>query len=139
MLVYLLILQKKMKFIIPLTLLICVACNESATENATAIVNAEDSALSKRKIVSNYQCVAKVNGLVCKMGCGGAIRKGLTALEGVNRVIVDYDENREEQIVTVLYNSSLQNEKDIFSTIETLNKGQFTLGDTKSEAIQNPS
>ena len=77
--------------------------------------------------------------MVCKMGCGGAIRKGLTSLEGVNRVIIDFDEAREEQFVTVLFNADFQDEKAIYAKLESVNNGQFVVGETKSEAIKNPS
>lgn len=136
---YLLILHKKMKFIMLLTLLIATACNEGATKNASVQKNVENIEVTSENLVSDYQCVAKVNGLVCKMGCGGAIRKGLKELNGVNRVVIDFDENREEQIVTVFYNSKKQNEKNIYAKLEKVNNGQFTAGDTKSEPFQNPS
>lgn len=136
---YLLILHKKMKFIMLLTLLIATACNEGATKNASVQKNVENIEVTGENLVSDYQCVAKVNGLVCKMGCGGAIRKGLKELNGVNRVVIDFDENREEQIVTVFYNSKKQNEKNIYAKLEKVNNGQFTAGDTKSEPFQNPS
>ena len=77
--------------------------------------------------------------MVCKMGCGGAIRKGLTALDGVNRVTIDYDEERDEQFVTVQFDADIQDEEAIYAELETVNKGQFTVGATKSEAIKNPS
>ena len=125
-----------MKFIILLTLLIGTACNEGATKNASVQKNIE---VTSENAVSDYRCVAKVNGLVCKMGCGGAIRKGLKELNGVNRVVIDFDESREEQIVTVFYNSKKQNEKNIYAEVEKVNNGQFTVGDTKSEPFQNPS
>ena len=54
------------------------SCQNNATENATEN-NVETSSV-ETKTISNYQCVAKVKGMVCKMGCGGAIRKGLTSL-----------------------------------------------------------
>ena len=113
------------------------SCQNNTTENATEN-NVETSSV-ETKTISNYQCVAKVQGMVCKMGCGGAIRKGLTALEGVNRVIIDFDDAREEQFVTVLFNADFQDEKAIYAKLESVNNGQFVVGETKSEAIKNPS
>ena len=81
----------------------------------------------------------EIEGMVCKMGCGGAIRKGLTALDGVNRVTIDYDEERDEQFVTVQFDADIQDEEAIYAELETVNKGQFTVSATKSEAIKNPS
>ena len=118
-------------------LLVMASCQNEASENAS-VNNVETSSI-ETKTISNYQCVAKVQGMVCKMGCGGAIRKGLTSLEGVNRVIIDFDEAREEQFVTVLFNADFQDEKAIYAKLESVNNGQFFVGETKSEAIKNPS
>ena len=118
-------------------LLLLASCQNEASENAS-VNNVETSSI-ETKTISNYQCVAKVQGMVCKMGCGGAIRKGLTSLEGVNRVIIDFDEAREEQFVTVLFNADFQDEKAIYAKLESVNNGQFVVGETKSEAIKNPS
>jgi copper chaperone CopZ len=118
-------------------LLVLASCQNEASENAS-VNNVETSSI-ETKTISNYQCVAKVQGMVCKMGCGGAIRKGLTSLEGVNRVVIDFDEAREEQFVTVLFNADFQDEKAIYAKLESVNNGQFVVGETKSEAIKNPS
>ncbi len=133
-----LILQKKMKFIAPLILLFILSCQRDASHNANSDVKKLDELAEKKKPEADYQCVAKVSGMVCKMGCGGAIRKGLTSLKGVSRVAVDYEENREEQIISVFYNSRFQNEEEIYAELEKINKGQFTIGATKSVSLNNP-
>lgn len=126
-----------MKLLLLGILIIVSSCQNNATQNASE--NKGQTATVERKSETNYQCVAKVKGMVCKMGCGGAIRKGLTALDGVNRVIIDYDEERDEQFVTVQFDADIQDEEAIYAELETVNKGQFTVGATKSEAIKNPS
>lgn len=126
-----------MKHLLLGILIIVSSCQNNATQNASE--NKGETATVERKSETNYQCVAKVKGMVCKMGCGGAIRKGLTALDGVNRVTIDYDEERDEQFVTVQFDADIQDEETIYAELETVNKGQFTVGATKSEAIKNPS
>ncbi len=127
-----------MKFIYPFMLLFIVSCQSDASHNANTDVQKSEELADEKKPEADYQCVAKVSGMVCKMGCGGAIRKELTSLKGVSRVAVDYEENREEQIIRVFYNSRFHNEKEIYAELEKINDGQFKVGTTKSESLNNP-
>ncbi len=127
-----------MKFIYPFMLLFIVSCQSDASHNANSDVQKSEELADEKKPEADYQCVAKVSGMVCKMGCGGAIRKELTSLKGVSRVAVDYEENREEQIIRVFYNSRFHNEKEIYAELEKINDGQFSVGTTKSESLNNP-
>tara|TARA_A200000113_G_scaffold225405_1_gene246166 strand:- start:863 stop:1249 length:387 start_codon:yes stop_codon:yes gene_type:complete len=127
-----------MKFIYPFMLLFIVSCQSDASHNANTDVQKSEELADEKKPEADYQCVAKVSGMVCKMGCGGAIRKELTSLKGVSRVAVDYEENREEQIIRVFYNSRFHNEKEIYAELEKINDGQFRVGTTKSESLNNP-
>ena len=127
-----------MKTIIPFIVLFVVACQSDASNNASIEVQTQEELTEQKKPEADYQCVAKVSGMVCKMGCGGAIRKELTNLKGVSRVAVDYEENREEQIISVFYNSRFHNEEEIYAELEKINKGQFTIGATKSESLNDP-
>jgi len=127
-----------MKFILPLILLFIVSCQSDATKNAHIDPQERDVIAEEKKPEADYQCVAKVSGMVCKMGCGATIRKELTNLKGVSRVAVDYKEDREEQIISIFYNSSFHDEKEIYAELEKINNGQFTVGTTKSERLNNP-
>ena len=127
-----------MKFIYSFMLLFIVSCQSDASHNANTDVQKSEELADEKKPEADYQCVAKVSGMVCKMGCGGAIRKELTSLKGVSRVAVDYEENREEQIIRVFYNSRFHNEKEIYAELEKINDGQFKVGTTKSESLNNP-
>ena len=127
-----------MKFIYPFMLLFIVSCQSDASHNANTDVQKSEELADEKKPEADYKCVAKVSGMVCKMGCGGAIRKELTSLKGVSRVAVDYEENREEQIIRVFYNSRFHNEKEIYAELEKINDGQFSVGTTKSQSLNNP-
>ena len=127
-----------MKFIYPFMLLFIVSCQSDASHNANTDVQKSEELADEKRPEADYKCVAKVSGMVCKMGCGGAIRKELTSLKGVSRVAVDYEENREEQIIRVFYNSRFHNEKEIYAELEKINDGQFSVGTTKSESLNNP-
>ena len=127
-----------MKFIYPFMLLFIVSCQSDASHNANTDVQKSEELADEKKPEADFQCVAKVSGMVCKMGCGGAIRKELTSLKGVSRVAVDYEENREEQIIRVFYNSRFHNEKEIYAELEKINDGQFSVRTTKSQSLNNP-
>ena len=127
-----------MKFIVPFILLFILSCQRDASQNANSDVQKIEELAEEKKPEADYQCVAKVSGMVCKMGCGGTIRKELKSLRGVSRVAVDYEENREEQIISVFYNSRFHDEKEIYAELEKINNGQFTIGTTKSERLNNP-
>ena len=127
-----------MKFIVPFILLFILSCQSDASHNAISDVQNLEELAEDKKPEADYKCVAKVSGMVCKMGCGGTIRKELKSLRGVRRVAIDYEENREEQIISVFYNSRFQNEKEIYAELEKINNGQFTIGITKSEPLNNP-
>lgn len=127
-----------MKFIVPFILLFILSCQRDASHNANSDVQKIEELAEEKKPEADYQCVAKVSGMVCKMGCGGTIRKELKSLRGVSRVAVDYEENREEQIISVFYNSRFHDEKEIYTELEKINNGQFTIGTTKSERLNNP-
>ena len=127
-----------MKFILPFILLLIASCQNDATQVAHIDLKERDVIAEEKKPKADYQCVAKVSGMVCKMGCGATIRKELINLKGVSRVAVDYEEDREEQIISIFYNSSFHDEKEIYAELEKINKGQFTVGTTKSERLNNP-
>ena len=127
-----------MKFILPFIFLFILSCQRDASHNANSDVQKLEELAEEKKPEADYQCVAKVSGMMCKMGCGGAIRKELTSLRGVSRVAVDYEEDREEQIISIFYNSSFHDEKEIYAELEKINNGQFTVGTTKSERLNNP-
>ena len=80
-----------MKLIIPFILLFIVSCQNDASHNANTDDQKPEELAEEKKPEADYQCVAKVSGMICKMGCGGAIRKKLTSLKGVSRVTLDYE------------------------------------------------
>jgi copper chaperone CopZ len=67
----------------------------------------------------------RVEGMVCKMGCGGAIRKELLETGSVARVEVDFHEEMKSQIIVAHFDSTKINTDAIKSRIEATNDGQF--------------
>ena len=69
--------------------------------------------------------------MVCKMGCGGSIRKALKETCAVEQVDVSYIDSLEEQSITVFYDRNKIAPEQMISVLYTINEKQFevrTLG-----------
>ena len=102
------------------SLLFLAACN-----NATIDKKASKILPSTSKI-ANTKLALSVQGMVCKMGCGGAIRKELLATNAVEKVEVDFVEEKESQLITVYYNNSRSSKEKLLKVINEMNDKQFT-------------
>lgn len=80
---------------------------------------------AKDEVIIDTVSSFEVTGMVCEMGCGGAIRKELQKSEAVNRVEVDFEEESLSNIIKVYHSSAAIKENEVVSTIETINDGQF--------------
>jgi len=111
------------------------SCNQNATSNAVQKkpqVNTEQ----QKEVHANHVALVTVEGMVCKMGCGGAIRKGLTEMDGISSVEIEYEDDRSTQLVKVQYDNNEINGKLISDKIEEINDQQFSVLDFKSESIK---
>ncbi len=105
------------------------ACNETNSSKQVLAVTKKEIPAVK----SNTKITFEVEGMVCKMGCGGAIRKDLMHAGGVERVQVDFVEEAKSQAITVHYDSTLTDITQLKKRIEQTNDGQFTvLGNDKT-------
>lgn len=68
----------------------------------------------------------QIEGMVCEMGCGASLRKGLYETDAVEEVEVDYVEERQENFIHVHYDGSKTSADKMKGIIEGLNDGQFT-------------
>lgn len=97
------------------------SCNSEQTK--TTIVRSKKT--QAIKVVPNQMLVAEVEGMVCKMGCGGAIRKELISTNKVSRVEVNFVEGAKKQTINIHFDKRLISEDQIVQKIESINKGQF--------------
>lgn len=81
---------------------------------------------SEESNVSNEIADFEITGMVCKMGCGGAIRKELYASEFVDQVDIDFDEEAPSNKIAVHFNNSKISKEKIKEIIESINEGQFS-------------
>ena len=102
------------------SLLFLAACNNSTIEKkASKIVPTTSN-------TANTKLALSVQGMVCKMGCGGSIRKELLATNAVEKVDVDFVEDNESQLITVYYNNSRSSKAKLLKVINEMNDKQFT-------------
>ena len=102
------------------SLLFLAACNDSTIEKkASKIVPTTSN-------TANTKLALSVQGMVCKMGCGGSIRKELLATNAVEKVDVDFVEDNESQLITVYYNNSRSSKEKLLTVINEMNDKQFT-------------
>ena len=114
----------KVKIIlVSLVTIIFSACNQTKSSTQVLAVKQEQKSVVKSNAKINFN----VEGMVCKMGCGGAIRKNLLQAGGVERVEVDFVEEAKSQGITVHYDSSRINIPQLKKGIEQANDGQFTV------------
>jgi copper chaperone CopZ len=102
------------------SLLFLAACNNATIDKK---VSENKPATSN---VANTKLALNVNGMVCKMGCGGSIRKELLATNAVEKVEVDFVEDKESQLITVYYNNSRSSKEKLLKVINEMNDKQFT-------------
>jgi copper chaperone CopZ len=124
----------KVKIIlVSLVALVLSACNQTNSSKQVLPVKKKEIPTVK----SNTKITFEVEGMVCKMGCGGAIRKELIHAGGVERVQVDFVEEAKSQAITVHYDSTLTDIIQLKKRIEQTNDGQFTVLSTDKTRKSN--
>lgn len=88
-------------------------------------------------VVANRVLTMELEGMVCSMGCGGSIRKELRATGGVTDCDFDFEDEREIDIATIQFDKNKITADEIIAIVSKINKGQFTVGKTSSEGIDN--
>ena len=124
----------KVKIIlVALVAIVLSACDQTTSSKQVLAVKQEQKSIVK----SNAKITFDVEGMVCKMGCGGAIRKNLLHAGGVERVEVDFVEEAKSQAITVHYDSTLTDIVQLKKRIEQTNDGQFTVLSTDKTRKSN--
>ncbi len=76
--------------------------------------------------MSERTATFEIQGMVCEMGCGASLRKGLYTTDAVSEVKVKYEEDRKENVIEVFYDANQTSPEKMEKIIESLNDGQFT-------------
>jgi hypothetical protein len=77
------------------------------------------------KVISNQIFVAEIGGMVCKMGCGGSIRKSLMQTNAVSRVEIEFEDGADRQLIRVHFNKEMISQNEIIHLLEKINNKQF--------------
>ena len=112
----------KIAFLLPLLLFIF-SCQSARTDSPKKELH---SKVCKTVKANTLQEIG-VQGMVCKMGCGGSIRKALKETCAVERVDVNYIDSLEEQTISVYYKREQITPPQIIAILAEINDKQFTV------------
>jgi len=125
--------MKKLAFILSATVLFSACSSEKTSENV------ENTAETVVAVVQPNQILTmEIDGMVCKMGCGGSIRKGLKETNGVATVEFDFEEERKTNIAKITYDKSIVSSEELVKIVSKLNDGQFLVGTISFEDYSEP-
>jgi len=98
---------------------------------------AQEQAVSPGKVVPNRILSLEIEGMVCKMGCGGSIRKELKATGAVADCEFDFEEDREVNTAKIAFNKEKISADEIVKIISEMNEKQFSVGKTSTSEIDD--
>ena len=78
----------------------------------------------------------EIEGMVCEMGCGASLRKGLYTTNAVDEVEIEYEEERKQNLIHVHYQADKTSTDEMKKLIEELNDGQFTCNLKEDKATE---
>ncbi len=79
----------------------------------------------------------EIDGMVCKMGCGGTIRKELYGTDAISEVDFDFSEDRATNYAKVYFDKDKIDADKILALISEINDGQFSARSMGSEAYSS--
>lgn len=77
----------------------------------------------------------ELEGMVCQMGCGGAIRKELNATGAVANCEFDFEEDRAMDVAKIEFDKDKITADEIVKIVSEINDGQFKVGKVSSEDL----
>lgn len=105
-------------------LVLLTQCQQNSKQN-TVQQKPKSQTKQSSKPVANASMAFQVEGMVCKMGCGGAIRKELLESGAVTRVDVAFVEEAKSQEIVAYYDSTKIQVEELKKILESTNEGQF--------------
>jgi hypothetical protein len=91
---------------------------------------------SSEPATPNTEIELSVSGMVCEMGCGASLRKGLMAAGIEEQIDIAFDEESGLGKVIVRFNDAQFSIESILEHIESMNDGQFSAEVVRSSSIQ---
>lgn len=127
------------KRIIPIFLMVfttVISCSEGQPEaqKADEVSNSDEQAVESA--IADEYVDLDIDGMVCKMGCGGSIRKELKATGGVEKVEFDFTEERKTNYAKVYFDSKKISVDEIVKVVSEINDGQFTVSAKETGKVE---
>ncbi len=113
--------------VLAITLFACTCDDTCDTEaEAEATAQAEVTATAE----ADKMMTMEVSGMMCKMNCGGSIKKALKSTTGVTDVEIDFEDGREINVAKVSFDSKLVNEQQMMEAVTSLYDNQYSVSNT---------
>lgn len=126
--------MKKIVFVLTTGILLSACSSEPKSENVeTTEVETTDVVVNPNQLLT-----MEIDGMVCQMGCGGSIRKGLKETNGVASVEFDYEDERKTNVAKIAYDKSIVSSEELIKVVANLNDGQFLVGTVSFEDVSTP-
>ncbi len=113
--------------ILALTLFAC-TCDDTCDPEAEAEATAQAEVTATA--VADKMMTMEVSGMMCKMNCGGSIKKALKSTTGVTDVEIDFEDGREINLAKVSFDSKLVNEQQMMEAVTSLYDNQYSVSNT---------
>ncbi len=122
--------MKKFIFVASLGVILSACSTDVAPENTP-----ETEEIAAAEVHPNQVLTMEIDGMVCQMGCGGSIRKGLKGTNGVASVEFDFEEERKTNIAKIAFDKSIVTSEELIKVVADLNDGQFLVGTVSFEDV----
>lgn len=108
--------------------LLFISCKKETTE--TAVAETSTTKIKKEIVVANLQTAHfNIEGMTCAIGCAKTIQEELSALDGVDNAIVDFD----KKLATVTFDKTIQTPEKLTKVVEATGDGKtYKVSNTKS-------
>jgi len=118
-----------------LTAVLVLSCSQEAPQKHVVKkeTQKDDTGAMLPDVKADRMLVVDLEGMVCKMGCGGTIREALYASNAVKEVSFDFEEDRKVDVAKVAYDRDKITADEIVGIIAAANEGQFNVINTRSE------
>jgi len=108
---------------------------QSAVDSSIEVSQSEQVELNEVAVIPNQVLAMEIDGMSCTMVCGGAIRKGLKATNGVSSVQYDFEMGRETNIANISFDKDVVSVEEMSAIVAELNDGQFTVGNVSASDL----
>jgi len=110
------------------------SCGQAERKEISQVQSNQTEEVEKVQVSADRVLNLEIDGMVCKMGCGGSIRKELNGTDAIADVDFDFSEDRTTNFAKVYFDKDKIDVNQIVDLISNINDGQFNVRSTGSEA-----